>query len=192
MSESKTPAFARKRAIRNYVRLLLKDKTEAQDRVFINRVIPTQIEDLPVILIYSMGENITRFNEAPKDYLRDFNLRIEIISAGDQDTDLDEKLEAIGDRVESLMEQDETFKDLVSHIELKSTEYQGDHEAQSPVGLLALNYSVLFVTDAITEISLGDFSGTDIKYAIGNETQANGAPDGKVRATDTVNVETGD
>lgn len=192
MSESKIPAFARKRAIRKYVRLLLLDKTDAKERVFINRTVPTQVEDLPVILVYSLGETITRFNEAPKDYLREFSLRIEIVAAGDEDNDLDERLEAIGDIVESLLEQDETFSDLVSHIELKSTEYLGNHEAQSPVGVLALNYSVYFLTDAISSISLDDFSGADIKYKIGNTTQANGAPDGTVRATDTANVETGD
>lgn len=192
MSESKTPAFARKRAIREYVKRKLVGKTDASDRVFINRVIPTQIEELPVILVYSLGESISRFNEAPKDYKRDFNLRVEIVSAGDQDDDLDERLELIADKVESLLEQDETFGDLVSHIELKSTEYTGDHEAQSPVGMLALNYSVIFVTDAISEISLDDFTGTDIKYSVGNLTEANGAPDGVTRATDTVNVETGD
>lgn len=192
MSESKTPAFARKRAIREYVKRALVGKTDAGQRIFINRVIPTQIEDLPVILVYSLGENVTRFNEAPKDYKRDFNLRVEIVCAGDQDDDLDERLELIADKVESLLEQDETFGDLVSHIELKSTEYTGDHEAQSPVGMLALNYSVVFVTDAISEISLDDFTGTDIKYSVGNLTEANGAPDGVTRATDTVNVETGD
>lgn len=192
MSESKTPAFARKRAIREYVKKALIGKTDAGQRIFINRVIPTQIEDLPVILVYSLGENVTRFNEAPKDYKRDFNLRVEIVAAGDQDDDLDERLELIADKVESLLEQDETFGDLVSHIELKSTEYTGDHEAQSPVGMLALNYSVVFVTDAISEISLDDFTGTDIKYSVGNLTEANGAPDGVTRATDTVNVETGD
>lgn len=192
MSESKTLAFARKRAIRNYVKLLLLDKTDAQDRVFINRVIPTQIEALPVILVYSMGESISRFDEAPKNYLRDFNLRIEIISAGDQDDDLDERLELIGDKVEALLEQDETFNDLVSHIELKSTEYQGDHEAQSPVGMLALNYSVIFVSEAIKDLSLVDFNGADATWNIGNLKNSTEEVDGVERATDTINPTTGD
>lgn len=182
MNESKTREFARKRAIRRQIQSILLGKTKAQDRVFINRSIPTQEEDLPVILIYSTNEAITRMNEAPKDYKREMNIRIECVAVGDQDEDLDGRLEEIGDVVENLMEQDETLGDLVHYVELKGTEYTAEAEAQSPVGVLALTYTLIFFTDALTEKSLDNFSGTDVTYDLGDSN--------KPKPTDTVNVET--
>lgn len=186
MTESKKRGSdSLKRQIRIYIQSLLKGKTAAKDRVFINRAVPTQEEELPVILIYSTAESIRRFNEAPKDYLRTMTLKIEVIAQGSKDDDLDGILEGFGDKVEALMELDETLGDLVSHLELTATEYQADSEATNSVGLLALTYSIIFVTEAMQPgaDSLDTLEGADVTYAID---EADPTQD----ATDTINVET--
>lgn len=181
MNELEILASVRKRNIRLKIQALLQNQTEAKERVYINRVIPTQSEDLPVILIYTTGESISRFNEAPKDYRRVMSVRIECIDKGNTDDDLDFKLETLADKVEEVMEIDDTLGDLVNKSELVSTDYQADPDAESPTGILALTYSVEFFTDAIQpgKDSLPAFTGADVNYNVGIDTgsPADNVPD---------------
>lgn len=188
MSELEILASVRKRNIRLKIQDLLLNKSEAKDRVFINRTIPTQSEDLPVILIYSMGEAVRRFNEAPKTYRRNMSVRIECIASGSNDDDLDLTLEKIADVVERQMEIDDTLGDLVNKVELSSTDYQADPDAESPTGILALTYDVEFFTDAIIpgSDSLPNFEGANVDYKVGD---APTDPD-VVDAEDTIDVDT--
>lgn len=187
MNELPILASVRKRNIRLKIQDLLLNKTDARERVYINRTIPTQAESLPVILIYSTGESIRRFNEAPKDYKRNLSIRIECVASGSKDDDLDLLLEQLADKVEEVMEIDDTLGDLVNKSELVSTDYQADPDAESPTGILALVYDVEFFTDAIQpgKDSLPQFTGTDANYNVGIDT---GSPADNV--PDTIDVAT--
>jgi hypothetical protein len=196
MSELKTLEYARKRAIRKNVRALLLNKTEALDQVFINRSLPTQQEKLPALLVYSLGEGIRRFDEAPKTYERSFNLRIEIIVSGtrlendaEEDDDLDSRLEAIGEQVEALMEVDETLGNLVHTLDLTASEYQQDPDAQESLAVLMLTYNVVFFIDAVRpgSIPLPNFKTLDNKYKVGEDVSD---PDSPIDAEHLVTLET--
>ena len=120
MTELKTPRLI-KRAIKEYVRDVLKNKTSAGANVFISRSLPTQHEALPSILVYTTGENVSLFDVSYKRYRRSMNLRIECVTIGDDDEDLDLKLEEMGEVVEDYLDRDETFSGLINKVELAST-----------------------------------------------------------------------
>lgn len=147
MTDSKTLEPI-KRRLKKAVKAALMGKTPVGDKVFLSRTVPTQYEEHFVILIFSMDEAVGRFNEAPKDYKRNLTVRIEVVGVEDDDDALDGKLELVADRIERLMEVDETLGGLANKLELTGAEYRGDGQAQSPMGLLALIYDIEFFTDA--------------------------------------------
>jgi len=163
-------------------------RTPAEEKVFLSRSIPTDYEDGTIILIYSTGETSAAFDESPKRYRRRLAVRIECLTSGNDDDNLDAKLEELGDRVESLMEVDDTFGGLANSVELTGSSYQTEDNAQSPMGLLALLFEVEFFTYAIRpELQcLDDLKTIDTKWKIGHD---NSAPDNVVDAEDTANLE---
>jgi len=179
-----------KRKIREYVRdTLIEIGTPAGKQVFIGRTGPSWVENLPVILIYPSNEGIQRFNEAPKTYKREFNLSIECLAAGDTDDNLDYNLEVMGERVEDIMEVDETLGECVDRIELTSTEYQTEADGQSPSGALVLTYRVLFYQNANQPglNCLDDLKRIDSKWQIGHHDES--PQDEVIDAEDQINFE---
>lgn len=174
-----------KRQIKEAIKKLLFGKTNAKENVFISRSVPVDVDDLPAILIYSTSETVRRFNEAPKDYQRELTVAVECLATGNDDDDLDVKLEILGETVESLMEIDETLGDIVHKVELTGTGYTQDPDGQSPLGSLVLQFAVTFYTDAIRpgSICLPDFKETGVDWKVGHH--GSEEPGDQVDATDT-------
>lgn len=148
MSETRNPRPI-KRLIKEAIRGVLLGKTDAKERVSISQSTPTDDESLPVIRIYALSESVSRFHESPKDYKRALNVTVEIISNGDNDDDLDSHLEDMGEKVEAIMEIDETLGDLVDGLELVSSAYGTSGDGSSFMGSLFLTYEITFYADAI-------------------------------------------
>lgn len=160
-----------KRKTREFVRdQLIELGTLAKDRVAIGKVAPTWIEDLPAILIFPISEAVRRFDEAPKRYQREFSLSIECLAKGDDGDQLDEILEVMAETVENFIELDETLGGLVDRVELRSSEYEYEEQAQSPTGSLILNYAVRYYWNANQPgiQCLDDLKGIDIDYKVGH------------------------
>lgn len=184
MSESTTLEFV-KRRIKIAVRDLLLNKTEAKEKVKISSSIPLQAESLPALRVYSTNESVSRFNEAPKNYKRNLTLAIECIDCGDDDDNLDMRLEILGEQVETLLELDETLGKLVNKLELSGAAYQYEADAQSPIGSLILTYNVEFFTYAQRETVLDEYLSTGVKWEIGHHDESsNGVTD----AEDTIQM----
>lgn len=180
-----------KRKIREQIRdILIKTGTPAGEQVAIGRSIPTWVENLPTILIYPSNESVQRFNEAPKNYQRNFAVSIECIGAGNDDNDLDYNLEVLGERVEDIMEVDETLGiDCVDRLELQNVEYQTEPDGQSPTGSLILNYNVRFYQNANQPglNCLDDLKQVNAEWQIGHH---DGSPeDDVIDAEDQVNFD---
>jgi hypothetical protein len=188
MSEIKTRAFVKRKA-KEAIQKLLNTIPNVQGRVSISRTIPTDAQNLPAILIYSIGETASIHNEAPRTYRRNLTVQIEVIAAGNDDDHLDFLLEDLGDKIENYMERDETLGDLVNRLELTGTSYQSEPDAQSPIGSLVFSYSVEIFTDAqhLDDSNLEEFQGTDNEWKVGHH---DSPPDGVVDAVDEINVET--
>lgn len=181
MTESTTLEFV-KRRIKIAVRDLILNRTEAQGNVKISPTPPSQIEQLPAIRIYSTNESVSRFNEAPKNYKRNLNLAVECLDVGDNDDNLDMRLEILGEQVETLMEIDETLGRLVNKLELTGVGYQYEADAQSPIGSIILTFNIEFFSYAQRESVLDDYLSTGVRWEVGhNNSSSDGVTDAEDR-----------
>lgn len=178
--------------IRQQVKALLMNATDAGANIFVSRSEKFDHEELPAILIYPDSERIRRFEEAPKRYGRNFACKIEVIGRAATDDELDLMLETIGEQIESLLEANETAEKtlglLVNDLNLTGTRYAYDSESQTPVGSLILDYDFEFYDFALPEgLDLDAFLGADVKWKLptGAETPPD---DGLVKATDKIDL----
>lgn len=184
MSGSQTQKLL-KRKIKEAVRARLLNGTPAGEAVFLSRSIPVQYEEQTVLLIYSTGETSRAFDESPKRYRRALGLRIEAISSGNDDDDLDQKLENLADAIEDLMEHDDTFGGLSNSIEYQGCDYQTDDAAASPMGMVAMRYEIEFFTYAVRPeaFCLDALKIVDTKWKIGHN---NAEPDNVIDAENKI------
>lgn len=193
MIEYQTQEFV-KRRIKVAIRDLLRNQHKSVDaeNIRVSRTIPTQSESLPAILIYSTTENVRRFDESPKRYERTLTVNIECLDSGNNDDDMDMRLEVIADQVEALMERDETLGGIANDLELVSTNYQQEPDGESPMGSLVLQYNVEFYQYAIRpdDECLDALKGIDIEYKIGHDNSSpQPEPIETVDAEDKINFE---
>lgn len=177
--------------IRNVIRDFLKNRTDAKANVFVSRSTKFDHAELPAILIYPDSERVSRFNEAPKRYVRNFALKIEIIGRAATDDELDCQLETIGEQIENLLEANEdeakTLKPLTNSLNLTGSRYSFEGEGQTPVGSLILDYDVEFLKYALPEgLELDAFKGADVKWKL-PETEPNTSTDAD-RAKDKIDL----
>lgn len=183
-----------KHKIRQEIKKALLGKTEAGENVFVSRSTKFDHAELPAILIYPSGEKISKLDEAPKRYVRDFTCKIEIIGAASTDDELDLQLEKIGEQVESILELNEDpnsgLGKLINSLDQSGTDYSFEGEGQTPVGSLILTYQFEFLKYGIPEgAELEDLKGVDIKWKLptGNETPPD---DNQVKAEDKIDLPT--
>lgn len=171
MNTYQTPRLIKSK-VKAAIKKAIFSKTDAGKSVFVSRSIPTQHEEAeaqPVILIYSRGESIDRFEEAPKSYKRRVDIAIECIVTGDDGEDLDLKLEQLGEQVEDCMEIDETLGGVANFLELAGSDYTLDSNSQSPTGILLLSFVVELITYARSGECLPDLEKVNTTYEIGAE-----------------------
>lgn len=180
-----------KRQIKEAVVKLLKDgNTLACERVSISRSIPSEETTFPLINVYSLSESVERFDEAPKSYRRRMTLLVECLARGDDDNQLDFQLEQMGGQVETLIEKDETLGGLLNKLELTATDYQQEPDGASPMGLLALRYSLeFFNTPYNGEDELSAFNEADLSWQVGHDNESS---DDVVDAQDTIKLNEGE
>lgn len=180
-----------RRQIKEHIRDSLKGETRAGEHVFIGQSGPSWVEDLPVILIYTPTESISRYNESRKDYLKTLSVSIELIDKGDSDDKLDQNLEELLDKIVRKLELDETLGCLVDSIEQAGVEMQTESDGQSPSGAIVCQWNVFYLEDAIRgdDQCLDDFQGADADWKIGHNNEGH---DGVTDAVDEINPEQGE
>ncbi len=186
MTDLNTPGLV-KREIRERIRKILLEKTDARALVFASRTLPNDAEAIPAILIYTLNENTEVFDRSPKRYRRDVSVAIECQTVGDDDNDLDLRLERLGDQVEKALEVDETLGDLVDSLELSGADYKSESNAESPTGNLILRYNVRYYLNALTERIWPPFEEVGNQWKVGHH---DGEPDNVVEAEDEIEIET--
>lgn len=149
---------------RKYLRKKIQDLLKAGNiegvgkDVFSMRSISSDIEELPIILIYPKNENISRFDESPKRYLRTLTIIIEVISTDNNDEILSDELDRLSSDVENVIEKDLEIESCVENIELQSVIYDTEGDGQSPVGSATLTYQVDYITEPREDGPLSDFN----------------------------------
>lgn len=125
---------------------LLKDHTNAGDRVYKNRVRPVDPSELPCILIYSVSETETWQREIP--LIRETTISIEILA--EANSDLDETLDQIAAQVEEQIGATDNIENTVNEFRFISTTIEMVKEAGFPQGSAVLQYTAQYATDKIT------------------------------------------
>ncbi len=123
----------------------LKNKTDAQDRVFGNRTKPLFDNLLPAILVYAKNENVLEEKFASDGFgatKRDLDVAIEAVVLGDEN--LDELLDRMALQIESAFEDFEMQKRKSDVLKLKSTEMDCSIEGSKIYGAVRLNYSIIY------------------------------------------------
>lgn len=113
-------------------------------RVFSSRVYALTENDLPAITVYTGSEVSSRLNMGLNDLNRGLTLDVDIYvrstSAFDNDVD------AIAVQIEEAIAGDFTVNGLAKEAVLAGTEIQFSGDAEQPVGVAKLTYSVRYVT----------------------------------------------
>jgi hypothetical protein len=113
-------------------------------RVFSSRVYALTEKDLPAITVYTGSEVSSRLNMGLNDLNRSLTLDVDIYvratSAFDNDVD------AIAVQIEEAIAGDFTVNGLAKEAVLTGTEIQFSGDAEQPVGVAKLTYSVRYVT----------------------------------------------
>jgi len=120
------------------------------DDIFSARSVGSQHENLPLILVYTKGESVDRFDESPKSYERDFGISLEIITTHDTDEQLADEMDDLSQLVEDVMERsiqsDDLFK-MVNDYDLTNVAYDTEGDGESPIGKVQLDYNFNYTTD---------------------------------------------
>lgn len=132
--------------IREYIGgTLVSGLTTTGTRVYQSRLYPMADDNLPGLLVYTTTE------ESEPDVMgstrnidRAMNLVIEGFAK--TATNLDDKLDTIADEVETAMAGSPTINSLAKNSWLASTEIALMGEGETPVGVITMNYSVIYRT----------------------------------------------
>ena len=195
----------RRKAIRKAIAAILKNKTDAKEKVFSNQTTPSWVEDLPVILVYTRSEDVEVFNEAPREWKRVTNFVVEVIAVGPEEPNqedvssgnckfLSDILDDIAHQVECELSRDDTLGGNADDINLSSTEFAFEGEGSQPLGSVRLIYAVTYYTDAPASIDkqqgVSDFEGANVDWKVGHDKNEDGneSPDNIVEANDVVDI----
>jgi len=178
--------------IRKKIKEILLKKTLAGSKVYLNQAMPTWVEELPVILIYTRSEPAEKFNQSPRELRRDLQVAIEIISKGTEDAlsedgpQTQDIIDAIAETVEDEMSRDETLGELVEDSILSDTEFDYEDKGANLIGSARLIYTVTYIQaspkDRSLQPDMGDFEKLNGDWDLGPE------PGGDKEASDEIDI----
>lgn len=161
------------------VQLLLAGATAAGQHVFDSRVrrLPTSL--LPALLVYTRSDKVDKnAADAPRIYLRQVELAIEVVVAADNMVDA---MDDLCREVEVLLENNETLGGL-GEVAYAGTEIELDGEADPPVAIAVMTFVVEYEDDIKTAVT-GDYTGANVTWNLTTP------PDQQHEAEDIINVE---
>jgi hypothetical protein len=136
-----------------HIRKQIRDRVEsilasgvslAQRRVYASRVYPFTESQLPAVTVYSGSEASGLQTMGVRTLARDLSL---VIDAYVRVTDtFDDDVDALCVQIEETIAADYTLNGLVKDSVLTSTEIDFDGDAERPVGVARLTYTIRYVT----------------------------------------------
>lgn len=116
----------------------------AQRRVYASRVYPLTESQLPAIAVYSASESSGLQTMGVRTLMRELSLSVEIYVRVNEK--FDDDIDALCVQIEEAIAADYTLNGLVKDTILTSTEIDFDGEAERPVGVARLTYTIRYVT----------------------------------------------
>ncbi len=101
-------------------------------------------ENLPGIVISTQNESSTKSTISPSIYERELDVMIE--GYAQANNNIEDTLDTISKEVEDAMGSDPTLSGKAVDSDLTSTEIEFTSMGESPIGILRLNYRVLYMT----------------------------------------------
>lgn len=119
------------------------------NRVYASRVYPLAEAKLPAITVYTGAEISNRLNMGLSDLNRSLSVEVDIYvrATGTFDDDVD----AIAVQVEEAIAGDFTVNSLAKEAVLTGTDIQFSGDAEQPIGVAKLTFTVRYVT-ALTDV----------------------------------------
>lgn len=137
-------AHVRKQIRDRFESILGTGVTLATGGVFASRVYPLTQAKLPALTVYTGSEASSLQTMGSKTLARDLSL---IVDAYVRVTDtFDDEIDALCVQVEETVAADYTLNGLAKNTVLTSTEIDFDGEAERPVGVARMTYTIRYVT----------------------------------------------
>lgn len=133
----------RRQEIRDAVKAMLTNATDANANVYVNRVLPTFASKLPSIQVYCGSETSQPRAVNTQKSLRTLSLIIEIVADGNDE--LDDTLDLISQQVETIIAANHTLSATATSCVLQSTEPEFSAEGQKRIGRLTLNFETKYL-----------------------------------------------
>jgi hypothetical protein len=155
--------MSQRKVIRDKIKALLLGQTDAEDRIFTNRVIPNEVDELPVINIYTIEESSEIYNSSPMEYERSVTVAIEVIDS--VDSEIDDRLDEMADSVEAIMHGDDTLESVASKVVYTGTQLTINSDGENLIGSLRLTYEITYYSyHGIDPTTLPDLETSVIQY----------------------------
>ncbi|MFH1033596.1 MAG: hypothetical protein V1806_03740 [Pseudomonadota bacterium] len=137
---------SKRHGIVQYVKQALLDAgTAAGQRVHAQRNLPTDIKELPILLVFALHEQVTddALISQARSYGRGLLLVVIGLAAG-QSLELEEELDGLAQAIEQAVQADESQGGLARSTVLLTTDFDLDEEGSQPLGSVCLTYRVSY------------------------------------------------
>lgn len=118
--------------------------TLVSSRVYTTRVYPLTDANLPAITVYTGSEVSSRLNMGLNDLNRSLTVDVDIYVRAT--STFDDDVDAIAVQVEEAIAGDFTVNGLAKEAVLTGTDIQFSGDAEQPIGIAKLTYSVRYIT----------------------------------------------
>lgn len=134
-----------RKSIRDRMESILKTGvTSVSNRVYASRVYPLTGPDLPALAVYTASESSNLQTMGVRTLARELSLNVDAyVRVNDT---FDDTIDALCVEIEETIAADYTLNGLVKDTILTSTEIDFDGEAERPVGVARLTYTIRYVT----------------------------------------------
>jgi hypothetical protein len=147
--------------------------TDAEDRVFANRVTPAFIDELPAIGVYTLTEQVERINASPIIYMRKPSVVIEILV--ESNSNIDDSLDYISAQVEQVMlsagflKNSEGVELLDGFIELGTTEQAMADNGERQMGSSRTTYVLPYQTETPFDTDLENLDVVEADHVLADD-----------------------
>ena len=118
--------------------------TLVSSRVYTTRIYPLTDANLPAITVYTGSEVSNRLNMGLNDLNRSLTVDVDVYVRAT--STFDDDVDAIAVQIEEAIAGDFTVNGLAKEAVLTGTEIQFSGDAEQPIGVAKLTYSVRYVT----------------------------------------------
>ena len=138
--------------------------------VFSQRSVPSDVDSLPVVLVYTKTMQADRLDESPKRYIKDLDVMIEVVTQHDTDECLADEMDDLSMLVEKAIEDSIDLEKCTEYVNLKTVINDTEGDGQSPIGSSVLTFTIGYVTEPRTDWVLPDLKTINTTYNMnGNE-----------------------